>query len=127
MKWEKWYFQKGEQYPLSEVINECDRRIRDGLVIRRESKNNMVRRMEKCAPPIIRLESIDRTGLGCLGIQQELLEHGRGKPHHPTKDRSGRPWSGKDGGGMICGSSLVMGSIRLPVLAGRMAHWTSSP
>ena len=32
MKWEKWYFQKGEQYPLSEVINECDRRLREGSV-----------------------------------------------------------------------------------------------
>jgi hypothetical protein len=53
MKWEKWYFQKGEQYPLSEIINECDRRLRDGGVIRRESKNRMVRRMEKYAPPTI--------------------------------------------------------------------------
>jgi len=46
MKWEKWYFQKGEQYPLSEVIHECDRRIRERGVIQDESKNNMVRRRE---------------------------------------------------------------------------------
>jgi hypothetical protein len=53
MKWKKWYFQSGEQYPLSEVIDACDVRIREGSVVRRDSKNQMVRQMEKLAPATI--------------------------------------------------------------------------
>ena len=79
MKWEKWYFQKGEQYPLSEVINECDRRLREGKVARRESKNDMVRLIEKHAPATIVWSPKTRSGLGCLSIQRKLLAHDWGE------------------------------------------------
>jgi len=46
MRRQKWYFKKGEKYLLSEVIGACDARIREGSVIRRESKDAKVRRME---------------------------------------------------------------------------------
>jgi hypothetical protein len=53
MKRKKWYFQRGEKYLLEEVIIACDIRMRWGGVKRVESKNEIVRRMEKYAPPTI--------------------------------------------------------------------------
>ncbi len=53
MRWQKWYFKKGEQYLLSEVIGACDARIREGGVVRSESKNAKVRLMEAQAPATI--------------------------------------------------------------------------
>ena len=53
MTWKKWHFQSGERYALSEVIDACDVRIREGDVVRRDSKNQMVRQMEKHAPATI--------------------------------------------------------------------------
>lgn len=53
MRWQKWDFKRGEQYLLSEVIGACDARIREGDVIRSESKNDMVRLMEAHAPATI--------------------------------------------------------------------------
>jgi hypothetical protein len=36
--WNKWHFQRSELYPLSEVVDACDDRIREGEIIRRDSK-----------------------------------------------------------------------------------------
>ena len=43
MRWNKWHFQRSELYPLSEVVDACDDRIREGEIIRRDSKKQMVR------------------------------------------------------------------------------------
>ena len=50
---EKWYFRPGEQYQLSEVVGACDERIRKGGVRSRDSKNESVRRMERCGYAVI--------------------------------------------------------------------------
>lgn len=83
MKWEKYYFQKGEQYLLSEVINECDRRIREGGVIRRESKNEMVRKMEKSpSATIVWCPKTDR-GWGPLHSMRTAGARSREAPSSP--------------------------------------------
>ena len=53
MKRKKWYFQSGEKYLLDEVIIACDIRLSQGSVKKVKSKNEIVRRMEKHAPPTI--------------------------------------------------------------------------
>jgi hypothetical protein len=80
---EKYYFQEGEQYPLSEVINECDRRIREGGVIRDESKNNMVRRMEKYAPATIVWSPLTERGWGHSGFNKNCWRTVEGGPIIP--------------------------------------------
>ena len=47
MKFKKWDFEVGKKYDLSDVIGACNARIREGGVIRSESKFEMVREMEK--------------------------------------------------------------------------------
>ena|ERR1035438_9927506 len=87
MKWEKWYFQKGEQYPLSEVINECDRRIREGLVIRRESKNKMVRLMEKSPSATIVWSPSTEQGWGASAFNKNCWRTIEGGPIIPQEIR----------------------------------------
>jgi hypothetical protein len=85
MKWEKWHFQRGGHYPLSEVINECDRRIREKLVIRLESKNEMVRLMEKHAPQeVVWCPKTDR-GWGASAFNANCWRTVEGGPIIPQK------------------------------------------
>ena len=53
MSWQEYDFQPGERYLLSEIVGTCDERIRQGRIIWRESKAELVRVMEKHAPATI--------------------------------------------------------------------------
>ena len=68
-------FHRGEKYFLDEVITACDVRIREGAVVRPESKNRMVREMEKYAPP------------PSFGAQRQI---GAGVLRHSTKTAGAR-------------------------------------
>jgi hypothetical protein len=85
MKWEKWPFQRGEQYPISEVINECDARLREGGVVRRESKNEMVRLMEKYAPATVRWCPKTDRGWGASAFNKNCWRTVEGGPIIPQK------------------------------------------
>jgi len=66
--WNKWHFQRSELYPLSEVVDACDDRIREGEIIRRDSKNKWFANGEARTSGQ-RLVSEDGSGLGNLAIQ----------------------------------------------------------
>ena len=48
MTWRKWDFETGQSYLLSEVLGACETRLREGGVLRPESKSRMVKRIEHC-------------------------------------------------------------------------------
>ena len=88
MRWQKWDFKKGEKCLLSEVIGACDARIREGGVIRSESKNDMVRLMEAHAPAtIVWCPKTDR-GWGASAFNKNCWRTVEGGPIVPPKAKS---------------------------------------
>jgi hypothetical protein len=83
MKWKKWDFEVGKKYDLSEVIGACDARIREGGVIRSESKNNMVRRMEKYSPAKIVWSPSNERGWGASAFNKNCWRTVEGGPIIP--------------------------------------------
>lgn len=83
MKWQKWDFKKGEKYLLSEVIGACDARIREGGVIRGESKDAKVRRMEKYAPATIVWSPLTERGWGASAFNKNCWRTVEGGPIIP--------------------------------------------
>ena len=81
MKSKKWIFQKGEQCPLSEVIKECNDHL--PLVILKESKEEMVRRMEKYAPRTIVWSPLTERGWGHSRFNKNCWRTVEGDPIIP--------------------------------------------
>jgi hypothetical protein len=68
---------------LSEVIGACDARIREGGVIRNESKNDMVRLMEAHAPATIVWTPSTERGLGASAFNKNCWRTVEGEPILP--------------------------------------------
>jgi hypothetical protein len=68
---------------LSEVIGACDARIREGGVIRNESKNDMVRLMEAHAPATIVWTPSTERGWGASAFNKNCWRTVEGEPILP--------------------------------------------
>jgi hypothetical protein len=75
MKWQKWGFEPGERYLLSEVIGACNDRLRDGYVIRRDNKASFVQEMEKCGHTTVVWSPKADRGWGASAFNKEVLAH----------------------------------------------------
>jgi hypothetical protein len=89
MTWKKWKFEVGEKYLLEEVIGACDARIREGGVIRSDSKDAKVRWMEKSAPATIVWTPLTERGWGASPFNKNCWRTVEGGPIIPrTQARS---------------------------------------
>jgi len=94
MRWPKWYFTRDEKYLLSEVIGACDARIREGGVIRKERKDEMVREMEKLSlASIVWCPKADQ-GWGASPFNKNCWRTVEGAPIIPGTEASQKRRSG---------------------------------
>ena len=87
MKWEKWYFQKGESTPSRKSSTNVIVAFQEGLVIRRESKNKMVRLMEKSPSATIVWSPSTERGWGASAFNKNCWRTIEGGPIIPQEIR----------------------------------------